>query len=83
MTEFDTPNFSLDLSGQVSVIAWKLIYHDFSSTEESLSYGDEVDFQLTYKSPWKQAFIIRGAFYNADEFSVDTSKVWLLTAWKF
>jgi len=74
-------DFYLALSGKVSAIAWKAIYHDFSANTGGMSYGDEIDFLLSYKAPWKQTFALKGALYSADEFSVDTSKIWLYTAW--
>lgn len=72
----------LQLDGKLGQIAWTVVYHSFSADTGSADYGDEFDFNLGYTAPWKQGFGLKGAFYNADEFAVDISKIWLFTTFK-
>ncbi len=52
------------------------IYHDFSADTSGADYGSEIDLQLSAK--WKKlGLTLKFADYNADQFSVDTQKVWL------
>lgn len=72
----------LQLSGKAGPVAWTVFYHSFSADTGGDKYGDEFDFNFGYTAPWKQSFGFKGAFYNADEFSVDVSKIWLWTSFK-
>lgn len=58
-------------------------YHVFESDSFSIDYGTEVNASVSYKSPWKQVFAAKAAFYDADQFSFDTDKVWVWTSWGF
>ena len=58
-------------------------YHVFTSDSQSVDYGDELDFLLTWKSPWQQTFGLKAASYQADRFSRDTDKIMAWTAWGF
>ncbi len=73
----------LALSGKAGKVGWTAVYHDFSADEGGAEYGEEIDLQLTYKTPWQQAFGLKAAFYDADRFSSDTDKIWFWTAYKF
>jgi hypothetical protein len=72
----------LQLLGKVGPVAWTVVYHSFGADTGGANYGDELDFNFGYMAPWKQGFGFKGAFYNADEFSVDISKIWLWTSFK-
>lgn len=72
----------LQLNGKVGPVGWTVVYHSFGADTGGANYGDEFDFNLGYTAPWKQGFGFKGAFYNADEFSVDVSKIWLWTSFK-
>ncbi len=72
----------LQLLGKVGPVAWTVVYHSFGADTGGANYGDELDFNFGYTAPWKQGFGFKGAFYNADEFSVDISKIWLWTSFK-
>lgn len=76
-------DFYLALSGKKKTLGWRLVYHEFSAESSSLDYGSEVDFQLTYEAPWGQGFGAKAAFYEAEDFSTDTDKVWLWTTYSF
>jgi hypothetical protein len=53
-----------------------VIYHRFESDVNSVHYGNEWDASLGFKLG-QVALLAKYADYNADQFSVDTSKVWL------
>ena len=76
-------DFYLDVGGKIGSVNWKAVYHDFSSDSEGIDYGTEFDFLLKYTTSWKQGFLLKGAFYEAKDFSVDTQKIWLATSWGF
>ncbi len=58
-------------------------YHDFSADSGGASYGTELDGFAVYKTSWKQQFGLKFALYDADEWTVDTQKVWFFTRWGF
>jgi hypothetical protein len=70
----------LQLSGKLGKIDWTVVYHDFGASEGGADYGDELDLQLLYKTPWNQTLGLKGALYNADDFAADTDKWMLWTA---
>jgi hypothetical protein len=70
------------LNGKFGPTAWTVVYHSFGADTGGAKYGDEFDFNLGYTAPWKQSFGLKGAFYSADEFSVDVSKIWVWTSFK-
>jgi len=61
----------------------KVVYHDFSADEGSISFGTEFDLQLTKKLPCGATLGLKGALYGADEHSSDTEKFWFWLAKKF
>ena len=61
--------------GPAGPLRWLLVYHEFKAATGRSRYGSELDFQLTYRSPWNQTFGFRGALYDAEEFAVDTDKI--------
>ncbi|MEM1206028.1 MAG: alginate export family protein [Acidobacteriota bacterium] len=65
--------------------AWKLmvIYHEFTSNDGDIDYGTEIDAEVVYTSPWKQAFALKFADYEADRFSRDTQKLMLWSSYAF
>ena len=73
-------DLSLALSGKAGDVAWTAVFHSFDAESSSAGYGDEIDLQLVYTAEWKQSFGIKAAFYDADEFGVDTDKVWVWTS---
>ncbi len=72
----------LQLSGSRNKLAWTIKAHDFNADSSSASYGSELDAQLTWKGPQGLVFGVKGAYYDADEFATDTTKLWLWSAWK-
>ena len=73
----------LSVGGKVGNVGWVAIYHDFSAESRDVSYGEEIDVQLTYKAPWGQGFGVKGAFYDADRFATDTDKLMVWSTYSF
>jgi hypothetical protein len=60
-----------------------LIYHDFGADSTGANYGRELDGRLVYTAPWKQAFAVKFADYDANSFGSSTRKYWLYTSYRF
>jgi len=58
-----------------SLQAW---YHDFRAEQGSSQYGEEVDVAYSHPIPGVKGLVgmVKYADYNADDFSVDTQKLW-------
>jgi len=54
-------------------------YHDFSADTGGNPYGTEFDARGVFSTSWKQAFGVQVAFYRAEGFATDTSKLWVWT----
>lgn len=62
---------------------FKAVYHRFDSAEGGLDYGSEVDLLASRKVTKFLTASVKAAFYNADGFAADTSKVWFMLGAKF
>lgn len=71
------------VDGPLGPVQWMLRYMVFHAATGDARYGDEFDFQIEYRAPWRQSFAFKGALYNADEFSTDTAKLWLESGYAF
>ncbi|WP_240473433.1 porin [Ferrimonas senticii] len=65
------------LTAKTGYGAFAAVYHDFSSDYGSIDYGSEVDLQFTTKFGKHYNAGIKYAMYDADDFSVDTDKLWV------
>jgi hypothetical protein len=84
----DTPANGLRdafISAGATLERWKLnaVYHDFSADSGGASWGTELDGSVVYTAPRKQQFAFEFGLYDADDWSVDTDKLWLWTRWGF
>lgn len=70
-------------SGFLKGTTLNMAYHDFDSDTGNISYGSEFDIALIRKFAKRFTVIVKGAFYNADQFSTDTKKIWFVLATKF
>ncbi len=63
----------------------KVIYHDFSSDRGNTKYGTEVDVLYKNKIPGVKGLsgLLKGAWYSADNYKVDTTKFWVMLDYKF
>ena len=75
---------------RIDSTAFTGVYHDFESENGSTDYGDEWDLQLTRpinldNQGWSEgaSVTLKYADYDADNFSTDTSKWWVVFAVKF
>ncbi|MEX2326978.1 MAG: hypothetical protein WD558_04550, partial [Pseudomonadales bacterium] len=59
-------------------IGTTLTYHKFKSDAGSMDYGDEIDLSFAYKLNENLDVLLKFARYNADSFSSDTTKAWLM-----
>jgi hypothetical protein len=59
-----------------SLQAW---YHDFRAERGSSQYGEEIDVAYGHPIPGVKGLVglVKYASYDADEFAVDTDKLWL------
>lgn len=59
-----------------SLQAW---YHDFRADEGSSQYGEEIDLSYAHPIPGIKGLtgLVKYASYDADDFAVDTDKLWL------
>ena len=52
-------------------------YHDLASNEGSIDYGTERDLVAKYKFANSYILLVKFASYSADDFSTDTTKLWV------
>ncbi|WP_138380684.1 alginate export family protein [Luteithermobacter gelatinilyticus] len=69
--------------GPLAGLLLKGIYHDFSSDVGGVSYGSEWDFLVSKPFAKHYTASVKAAFYEADAFATDTTKIWLTLAAKF
>jgi hypothetical protein len=69
--------------GQWEKLAYVATYHTFSAVDGDAEYGTEVDAQVSYKFDWGQTLALKGAFYSADTWATDTTKMWVFTTFTF
>lgn len=53
------------------------VYHDFSDDTGQLHYGKEYDFAAIKKFGKHYSVLAKYAYYDADQFSTDTQKIWI------
>lgn len=71
------------LDGPLGPTKWALIFHNFTADNGGADYGTEFDGIITYKAKWGEIFGFKFAYYDADQFATNTTKVWLWTGFKF
>ena len=70
---FGTVTTSLD-RGEVALTG---VYHDFFDDTGNIHYGQEWDFLASKKFGKHYTLLARYAYYNADQYSTDTQKIWV------
>ena len=73
----------LKVGGKIGKAKLAVIYHQFDSDEGSIDYGSEIDAVVTYPVNKNLTAQLKYAAYNAEDFSVDTDKIWLTMNFKF
>lgn len=74
-------DYKLKVRGKPIVV--RVVYHDFDSDNASISYGNEIDFQLLSTLSKNCSLILKYAGYSADEFASDTTKFWAGFQYRF
>ena len=67
----------LKVGGKIGKTQLAIIYHQFDSDEGNIDYGSEIDAAITYPVNTNLTAQLTYATFNAEDFSVDTDKVWL------
>jgi hypothetical protein len=65
------------ISTQIVGTKMAFVYHSFKDDTGAVNYGDEYDFIATRKFGQHYHLLAKYAYYNADQFSTDTQKVWV------
>ena len=84
----NTPNEGIDdlylkASGKIGKLNMVASYHQFESEVGSIDYGNEFNFNATYPVYKNTNFLLRYANYSADDFAVDTNKLWAMMTFTF
>ncbi|VUD52078.1 hypothetical protein TDB9533_01558 [Thalassocella blandensis] len=76
-------DMSASIGGKVAGGVWSVTYHDFSAEDGGASYGSELD--AVYSRNFGKYYNagIKYADYSADDFAVDTTKLWVWVGAKF
>ena len=76
-------DISVSVSGKVGGGSWAVTYHEFSSDVDGLNYGSELD--AVYSRNFGKYYNggVKYADYSADDFAVDTTKIWVWVGAKF
>jgi hypothetical protein len=70
-------------SGKVGKLALTAVWHQLESDVGSIDYGTEIDLIAKYPLADKVGLLVKYANYSADDFSVDTNKLWGMVTFKF
>ena len=76
----------LTAKGKVSGVKWAATYHDFSSDEGSIDFGNEIDLVATYQFNKNYGVLVKAANYSEGDVGTaqtDTNKVWVQMTAKF
>ncbi len=67
----------LSVGGNVAGVALTAVYHDFASEEGSTDYGTELDISAVKKFEGGYMVGVKYGAYDADNYAVDTDKLWV------
>jgi len=70
-------------SGKVGKLGLAAIFHQLQSDVNSIDYGNEVNLIAKYPLADKVGLLVKYANYSADDFSVDTNKLWCMLTLKY
>ncbi len=76
----------LTAKGKVSGVKWAATYHDFSSDEGSIDFGNEIDLVATYQINKNYGVLVKAANYSEGDSGIaptDTNKLWVQVTAKF
>jgi len=75
--------YKVQHEGALKGLLVKVIYHDFNADEGGAAYGGEWDFLVSKGFGKIFTASVKAAFYDADGFGADTTKLWLTLGAKF
>jgi hypothetical protein len=70
------------VSGKLGPVKLQAVYHDFSAEDNSTSYGTELDLVATWVFAKGFSTQLKYAYYDADDFATDTTKIWFTLQFK-
>ena len=70
------------VSGKLGPVKLQAVYHDFSAEDSSTSYGTELDLVATWAFAKGFSTQLTYAYYDADDFATDTTKIWFTLQFK-
>ncbi len=73
----------LTAKGKFAGVKLAATYHDFSSDEGSIDYGQELDLVAVYQINKNYGVLAKFANYSADDHASDTNKLWIQATAKF
>ncbi|RLA41512.1 MAG: hypothetical protein DRQ64_02105 [Gammaproteobacteria bacterium] len=73
----------LKVSGKLGGVKLVAVYHDFQAETGGMDYGSEIDFVAAYTFCKKYSVLFKYAAYDADDYSTDTDKAWLMVTAAF
>ncbi len=78
-------SYATDLPEPFNSLELQAFYFDFNAENGSADYGTEIDFEASTRLPFDPSvtLALRYADYQADDFSVDTRKVWFMLSTRF
>ncbi|MCF6319505.1 MAG: alginate export family protein [Proteobacteria bacterium] len=69
--------------GKINGYKWNALYHDFSAQDSGRDFGSEFNISIAHKVNKHVSLLLKGAFYKADTYGTDTSKVWFMVTSNF
>lgn len=73
----------LKVATKIAGVKLIAFYHDFEAETGGMDYGSEFDFIAAYKFSKNYSVLFKYAAYEADDFSTDTDKAWLMVTATF
>ncbi len=73
----------LKVATKIAGVKLVAFYHDFEAETGGMDYGSEFDFVAAYKLSKNYSVLFKYAAYEADDFSTDTDKAWLMVTAAF
>ncbi len=68
----------LKVSSKVGGVKLLAVYHFFEAENGGMNYGSEIDFVAAYALSKNYSVVFKYAAYDADDYSSDTDKAWLM-----
>lgn len=73
----------VSVGGKVAGVKLLGVFHDYTSDQESIDYGTEINLLAAKKIDKKYTLLAKYASYSADDHATDTDKLWLMAQASF